>query len=106
MSDAPPRIPGWQLDLADPRAPSREVWAALSAEQRAAVVDALPASPNPEIDRLEGAMSETLARIEALERAIQEKSAVADAERARREAAELRVAELEAELAKRGEGRA
>lgn len=37
------RKPGWLPDPADPRAPSREVWATLTPEQRAAVVAALPA---------------------------------------------------------------
>ncbi|MBI2390268.1 MAG: Uma2 family endonuclease [Deltaproteobacteria bacterium] len=47
MSNARPSTPGWQLDPADPRAPSREVWAALSPEARAAVVDALPSELDP-----------------------------------------------------------
>ncbi|MBI2394085.1 MAG: Uma2 family endonuclease [Deltaproteobacteria bacterium] len=48
-SNARPSTPGWRLDPTDPRAPSREVWAALSPEARAAVVDALPSELEPEL---------------------------------------------------------
>jgi hypothetical protein len=44
MSRTTARVPGWQLDPQDPRAPSDEVWAELTDEQRALVVAALPCS--------------------------------------------------------------
>ncbi|MBI2388447.1 MAG: Uma2 family endonuclease [Deltaproteobacteria bacterium] len=49
MSNARTSTPGWRLDPADPRAPSREVWAALSPEARAVVVDALPSELDPSL---------------------------------------------------------
>ncbi|MBI2391258.1 MAG: Uma2 family endonuclease [Deltaproteobacteria bacterium] len=59
----------------------------------------------PELDelvgRLESAMSETLGRLGALERELEEERAARDAERAARDAAEQRVAELERQLAER-----
>jgi hypothetical protein len=40
-------VPGWTLDPLDPRAPSDEVWDALTPEQRAIVVEALPSELEP-----------------------------------------------------------
>src|SRR5690606_18212297 len=59
----------WQLDRNDPRAPSSEIWRQLSAEERQAVVEALPsehpdAAP-PEGDRHRKAKDAPLAALEA-----------------------------------------
>jgi len=40
-------VPGWRIDPADPRAPSQEVWDALTPEQRRQVLDTLPSEIEP-----------------------------------------------------------
>lgn len=50
-SNTPPR---WVVDPTDPRAPPREIWDAMSLEERAAVVAALPTDPGWEVAPPEG----------------------------------------------------
>jgi len=51
----PSSIPArWVVDPRDPRAPPREIWDALSDEERAAIVAALPADPGLEVAPPEG----------------------------------------------------
>jgi hypothetical protein len=45
MRASTPETPKWIVDPRDPRAPPTEIWASMNAEERAAVIAALPSEP-------------------------------------------------------------